>query len=224
MYMQQNTFGWMRRFQERGALWKHDGNPKRPHVILTTEREHSSGFFNSGLVVADERLLREAADDTIALLVNHGLVVGTVDCVVGPATGATKLAEAVHIELNRRGGRSRWASPYKTGEGPDKKMVFRETTVYPGEWVLLVEDVISTGGSVELAACVVQEKGGMLLPYIGALVNRSGLIRVGGREIVALIDRSVPKWDPKRCPLCELGSKAIRPKDPCNWELLNKPY
>jgi orotate phosphoribosyltransferase len=89
--------------------------------------------------------------------------------------------------------------------------------------VLFCEDVLTTGGSVELAEDAVLENGGIVLPYILVLVNRSGLTEVNGKKIIALINRDFPKWTPEECPLCKEGSEAIPPKGD-NWELLKLTY
>jgi orotate phosphoribosyltransferase len=105
-----------------------------------------------------------------------------------------------------------------------KSMVFKKTSVRPSEHVLLVEDVLTTGSSIELCAYAVGEKFGRILPFVGALVNRSGLSDIRGRKIVALIDHPMPTWEAHECPLCKQGSEAIRPKLNDNWQQLNAAY
>ena len=103
-------------------------------------------------------------------------------------------------------------------------MVFsdEELDLLPNQSILLCEDVLTTGGSVDLAATAVTNAGGIVLPFILVLVNRSGLTEANGKKIVALIDRPMPMWTPEECPLCKQGSEAIRPKD--NWMRLNAAY
>ena len=233
--------GWIRLFQEKGALWIHDGNPqtlrakqssydgnpKRPHALLTSG-QHSNGFFNSKPIIGDERLLNEASSD----LVNYLFIereyfdIDIVDRVVGPATGATLLAKGIAQSISLRRERPcYWASPEKEGEGPDKRMIFRDTKVLPEERILLCEDVITTGESVALTAYAVAKAGGIVIPsYILILVNRSGRAEVGGRKIIALIHHPMPTWIPDECPLCKQGSEAIRPKGAEEWKRLNATY
>lgn len=105
-----------------------------------------------------------------------------------------------------------------------KSMVFTDEDlgILPGQTVLLCEDVLTTGGSVDLTATAVTNAGGIVLPFLLVLVNRSGLTEAGGKKIVALIDRPMPMWTPEECPLCKEGSEAIRPKD--NWAALNAAH
>ena len=82
--------------------------------------------------------------------------------------------------------------------------------------------MLTTGGSVDRAATAVTNAGGIVLPFLLVLVNRSSLTEASGKKIVALIDRSMPMWTPDECPLCKDGSEAVRPKD--NWARLNATY
>ena len=103
-------------------------------------------------------------------------------------------------------------------------MIFsdEEHAQLPNKRVLLCEDVLTIGGSVELTAEATMAAGARVLQYLLVLVNRSGLAEVGGKKIVALINRPMPMWMPEECPLCKAGSEAIRPKD--NWTRLNAAY
>lgn len=224
--MDRNQKWWIKAYQEQGALWIHDGNPARPHAELTSGK-HSDGFFNSRLVIPDNQLMTLAAKDLVDFYVQQGnySLIEKVDRVVGPQTGATKLAGFIAAEISERRNRlCYFSSPEKQGEGAAKRMVFadRDLERLPGEIVLLDEDVITTGGSVDLTAKACLEAGAHVLPYVLALVNRSGLEREGDRSILALIDRPMPMWLPNKCPLCKQGSKALRPKD--NWAALNADY
>lgn len=217
-----NQNGWIECYKEKGALWMYDGNAKRPHALLTSGK-HSNGFFNSELVMEDASLLEEASFDLRNLLVWTGLNGGEVSRVVGPAMGAITLAHslAAGISCSTHGAPCLRAYTEKDGEGKEMKMVFRRTTIKSGEKVLLCEDVLTTGGSVDATAQAVTEAGGIILPYVAVLVNRSGLAEVSGKKIVALIDRSMPMWNPDVCPLCKAGSEAIKPKGKENWARLN---
>lgn len=216
--------GWIGQYQQKGALWFHDGNPKRPHALLTSGK-HSSGFFNSRLVIPDEPLLREAASDLLELFFRQGGDISKIEGVVGPQTGATKLAELTSYQvMAHTRGRCFWASPAKSDEGGVKSMVFsdEDLALLPGKSILSGEDVLTTGNSVALAATAVTNAGGIVMPFVLTLVNRSGLTEAGGKKIIALIDHSMPMWTSEECPLCKEGSDALRPKE--NWAHLNARY
>ena len=58
---------WMSMYEKGGALWVHDGNPLRPHALLSSGK-HSDGFFNSELVMEDPSSFDEACEDLANLL------------------------------------------------------------------------------------------------------------------------------------------------------------
>lgn len=223
--------GWIAAYEKKNALFIHRRRSMRqPHPLLTSGK-HSDGFFNSRPVIADEAMLHASAANLLDLFLQAGGQLDMVDRVVGPATGGTKLAECIAEKVSSHRGRlCEWASPIK-GVGDlgnlGKKMLFDDSNrkVLPGESVLLCEDVLTTGGSVGLAATAVAVCGGEVLPFILVLVNRSDATHVLSKQVVALITRHMPIWEPELCELCKAGSEAIPPKEPAeNWERLNAEY
>lgn len=80
----------------------------------------------------------------------------------------------------------------------------------PGERCLVVEDVITTGGSTrEVVECV--EKAGGLVVGVGSLIDRSGGAARFAVKRVALATVQAKTWAPEACPLCTTGSPAIKP-------------
>lgn len=226
---------WINIYKAKDALWIHDGNPKRPHAFLTSGK-HSNGFFNSRLVIPDEMRLHFAAVRLLEMFTEQGGEILKIQGVVGPQTGATKLAELLKEEIFLQvvfgfpdGSPIEecfWSSPAKCENDGKKSMIFneRDLDLLPGKSILLCEDVLTTGGSVILAATAVFDAAGIVLPYVLTLVNRSGLKEIDGLKIIALIDYEMPMWEPDGCPLCEQGSEAIRPKGEENWARLNATY
>ena len=88
-----------------------------------------------------------------------------------------------------------------------------------GQRVLIVEDIVTTGGSVREVVDVVNEAGGEIVG-VGLLVNRSGGkadFGVPNDKVQALLNLTVPTFQPDNCPLCqdgvamtERGSKHIK--------------
>ncbi len=226
MRIQRNSAGWIQAYKAKNAYWDHSGNLKQPHALLASKL-HSSGFFNSRLVIADEQLLREAAGDLVELYrekIDNDL--STIDCVVGPQTGATKLAEFIRDVISKKTNSfCHFASPEKSEENDKKIMRFMDPRNSVGilDKVLLCEDVLTTGGSVDLCLEAVHRKGGRDINVVLVMVNRSGLRELsGGRQILSLVEKHMPTWTAEECPLCKQGSIAIPPKD--NWALLNAEY
>ena len=216
---------WIARYKGYGALWTHDGNEKRPHALLTSGN-HSNAFINSEQVLEDPLFLDDACGDLLALLIEQGLDIETVDRVVGPAMGAITMAHdmARHIGRSRSRPCLRAYSEKEMEDGVVTHMAFKRTKIAPGEQVLVVEDVFNTGGSVERTAQAVIKAGGVVVPFAAILLNRSGHTEFDGRKIVALIEYPMSIWAPEACPLCAQGSEALLPKQKENWERLNAAY
>lgn len=217
---------WIDEYKRRRAFWAHDLNPKRPHPLITSN-QHSDRYTNSELILEDPILLDKACSDLVKCIRIAGLDLETVDRVIGPEKGAIKIAHDVARRIsNARERLAHCLSAYaeKEGEGDRKRMVLNRFAIYPGERILLVEDVLTTGGSINLTALAVEMAGGVVLPYVMVLVNSSRRSRVDGRRVVSLINRPIPVWTRPNCPLCLKGSEAIQPKGLVNWARLNAEY
>ena len=78
------------------------------------------------------------------------------------------------------------------------------------ERVLVVEDVVTTGGSTRETIDAVTRAGGIVVGA-GSVVDRSGgAVDIGVRR-VALLTLDVPAYDPAACPLCQQGTVASKP-------------
>ncbi|MEK7501711.1 MAG: phosphoribosyltransferase family protein [Patescibacteria group bacterium] len=226
--MQEVQDYWLNKYREKGAFWLHDGNPKRPHTLLTSGK-HSNGFFDSELVMEDTLLLGEACFNLVELLVKQGLELESVDRVVGPAMGAITFAHEISRNIGCERGYTclrAYTEKLEVNHTGQIIMVFKRTAIRPLERILPCEDVLTTGDSVGLMTMTIASSGGVILPFVVTLVNRSGLKEVGGKKIVALIDYPMPMWTPpiEECPLCKQGSEAIHPKEVKNWARLNASY
>lgn len=119
-----------------------------------------------------------------------------VQLVVGPVTGGILLAHEVGKALGTRAIFT---------EREDGKMTLkRGFHIEPGTRVLVVEDIVTTGGSVKEVMDVVKAHGGELVG-VGLLVDRSGGKVDFGIRTEALLHLNVETYDPAKCPLCEKG-------------------
>jgi orotate phosphoribosyltransferase len=220
--MHRSHVGWENELMRIGALWSHDGNPARPHSLLTSGK-HSAGFCNCEIIKEDPVLLADACEDLVEQVAGLELIF-PVDRVIGPAMGAITIAHEV-AEHTSRYFQSSCRSGFVEKDPCDPtRMILSRTTLRPGECVLLVEDVLTTGGSVERAAAAIEQAGGEVMPVVLVLVNRSRLQYVGERAIISLVDRPIPAWDAAECQLCAEGSVPLRPKGAENWSRLMAAY
>ncbi|BEU87995.1 orotate phosphoribosyltransferase [Selenomonas sp. TAMA-11512] len=120
-----------------------------------------------------------------------------IDTVVGPVTGGILLAHETGKALGTRAIFT---------ERENGKMTFRRGfTLKPGERVLIVEDIVTTGGSIKEVIEVVKEFGGVPVA-VSMLVDRSGgKADFGDIPHTALLRMDVETYKPEMCPLCRQG-------------------
>jgi orotate phosphoribosyltransferase len=86
----------------------------------------------------------------------------------------------------------------------------RGFTLKPGERVLVVEDVITTGKSTRETIAVVRSLGGEVVAA-ASLIDRSGGKAELGVPYSSLVTLAVPSFAADVCPLCKTGSKPVKP-------------
>ena len=210
------TEEWINVFSEMVALWIHDGNPERPHALLTSGK-HSNGFFNASKVIVNPSILKEACLDIVKG--NRGDVPehSRGDMVIGSALGAITIAHVMAELLNATCG---FTEPVVANG--EKTMQLKRFSIESAERILPVEDVISTGDTTLKTIAELKQKGAIIHPVVIVLVNRSGKEYLDQYKIISLIDHPMPMWKAEDCPLCQQGSEEIRPK--CNWDKLTGDY
>jgi orotate phosphoribosyltransferase len=122
--------------------------------------------------------------------------------VVAPAIGGIVVAHEVARALGTRALFTERESGLMT--------LRRGFRITPGERVLVVEDVVTTGGSTRETIDAVVRAGGNLVGA-GSLVDRSGGTVDVGVPRVSLLTPTVPAYNPAECPLCREGSSVVKP-------------
>ncbi|MCG0238295.1 MAG: orotate phosphoribosyltransferase [Firmicutes bacterium] len=180
------------------AILRETGVIREGHFLLTSGM-HSDRFLLLAQVLQyprhAERLCREMAEPFRE---------AGVEVVVGPAVGGIILAYEVARAL---GARAIFAEKVEGG-GMALRRGFQ---LRPGERVLVVEDAISTGGSVRKVLDAIAPFGPEVVG-VSALVDRTGGQVDFGVPTRAVLTLSVPAWPPEACPLCRAGVELVRPK------------
>lgn len=176
--------------QEIMAILEETGAYLKGHFRLTSGR-HSDRYFEKFKVLQHpkyaERLCAELARRFSDV---------EVDVVIGPAVGAIIIAYEVARHLQARA---------IFAEREDGKMRLRRGfEIEPGERVLIVEDVITTGGSVREVIELVESTEGSI-QGVGLLMDRSGGTINLGYRLEALVASEIVSYMPDDCPLCEEG-------------------
>ena len=125
-----------------------------------------------------------------------------IDTVASPAIGGLVIGFAVATALNVR---------FLWTERQSGVMTLRRGfTLRPGEKILVVEDVITTGGSTRECIAALEANGGNVVAA-ASIVDRSNGAADVGVQRVSLISMDVPSFDPNVCPMCAEGSEAYKP-------------
>lgn len=130
------------------------------------------------------------------------LLPAEVDLIVSPAMGGLIIGHEVARALGL---------PFLFTERIDSAMAFRRFEVPPGARAAVVEDVVTSGGSLIEAAEALKSAGGEPVAA-AAIVDRSGGARPDlGVPFHSLLELEVQTWAPEDCPLCAAGGEAVKP-------------
>ena len=178
------------RFRRTGALLE-------GHFILTSGL-HSSVYLQCALVLQYPREAESFARALAAEFQGQGI-----SLVAAPAIGGLVIGYEVARAL---GARFIWTERDAGGE----MLLRRGFTVRPGEAALVVEDVITTGGSTRETIAALSRAGGRVVGAASVIDRSAGRADVGvSRKALATLD--VPSLAPAACPLCAQGLPAVKP-------------
>lgn len=129
-----------------------------------------------------------------------------IEVVVGPTTGGVLLAFETARQLGVKAAYAERAS-----EGGSGREIRRSTTFEPGTKVLVVDDILTTGGSIRETLTAL-ESHDVDVVGIGVLVDRSGgATSFGDGPLYAIASRTFDAWDADACPLCAQGLPLEKP-------------
>ncbi len=158
------------------------------HFRLTSGR-HSKRYMQCAQVLQYPRFTEKLCEDLARRFKVH-----EIHAVVAPAIGGIIIAYEVAKVLGVRA---------LFTEREDGKMTFRRGfDLEDDENVLVVEDVITTGGSVREVMEAVKERGANVCG-VGVLVDRSAGKVHFGVHTESLITIEIETWEPDGCPLCK---------------------
>ena len=182
-------------------IFERSGAYLRGHFRLTSGL-HSSEYLQCALVLQHppeaEHFGQLMADEFRKLEPALSRVV-----VVSPAIGGLIIGHEVARALGARF--------IFTERGPDGKMTLRRGfQIQPGETAVVVEDVITTGGSTREVVEICQSAGARTIAA-GSIIDRSGGSADVGVPRIALKTMQVVAWQAWECPLCREGVPVVKP-------------
>lgn len=176
-------------FRRVGALL--DG-----HFRLTSGL-HSTGYLQCALVLQHPR---EA--ETCGAAIADRVRRLDAQVVLSPALGGIVIGQEVARAL---GVRAIFA------ERQDGTLTLRRGfTLAPGERVLVIEDVVTTGGSTRETIAVARAAGAQVVGA-AAIIDRSGGQQGLDVPFQALATVALPTYQPESCPLCAAGQPVVKP-------------
>ena len=180
------------------AIYEDAGALLNGHFILSSGR-HSSRYLQSALV-----LMHPAHAEALAAELIAKIDPACCDMIVSPAIGGLVIGQEVARQLNK---------PFIFTERKEGEMQLRRGFTIPqGTRLLVVEDVITTGGSVRECMEVVRRHGGepvMVLAVVDRAPHEQNRFDVPHRTAIAL---EVETYAADDCPLCRENTiPAVKP-------------
>jgi len=182
-------------------LLEESGIIKTGHFKLTSGR-HSNQYINKDAIYSNPKLF-----GIITLKMGDKIYPfkDLFDVVTGPAIAGAVLAAPISLEFTNK----IFVYPEKIND----EMVFRRGygRILKDKKVWIVEDIITTGGSIKKTISAIEKCGGKVVG-ISAIWDR-GKGYIDGYTILSLINEFVPSYAPEECPDCKKGKPLQNPKE-----------
>jgi orotate phosphoribosyltransferase len=182
-------------------LFRSTGAYLRGHFRLTSGL-HSAEYLQCALVLQHPRYA-ELLGAQLAGVLKRLTAGEEIGLVASPALGGIVIGHEVARALGTR-------FIFTEREGSGKMVLRRGFSVVPGETAVVVEDVVTTGGSTQEVVEHLRSAGARVLAA-GSIIDRSGGKAEVGVPRVALATLEVTSYPPDFCPLCEQGQPVIKP-------------
>lgn len=175
------------------------GAHQRGHFLLSSGL-HSGDYLQCALYLAHPRRAARAGGQLAASIRETEMVP---DIVVAPAMGGLIIGHETARTLEL---------PFLFTERADGDMVLRRGFgIAPGQRVVVIEDVVTTGKSTCEVIAILEDLGAVVVG-VGSLVNRTGRPQpfdpLPSRHLVTA---DFPTWTADECPLCREGVPIAKP-------------
>jgi len=181
------------------ALFKDSDALLQGHFKLTSGK-HSEWYFEKIRLIEKPSALEKIIDLLVDKIRAAKL---DFEYVVSPAYGAIAIGFLAALKLGKK---------FAFSQRLDEKMSFRSGfTGLDGSTAIIVEDILTTGGSIiEVVECLKQR--GVEVAGIYVLVDRTaGQAPIEGRPVGSLLPLKVEAYDPDVCPFCKNGIPLTKP-------------
>jgi orotate phosphoribosyltransferase len=175
---------------------------RRSGALLEGHFKLSSGLHSPGYLQCARGLMRPRDAEALGAALGTAVREFGATLVLSPAIGGIVIGQEVARVLD---------VPALFAERADGVLTLRRGfTIEPGDRVLVVEDVVTTGGSTRETMAVARAAGATVVGA-GAIVDRSGGNPGLDVPFRALLPMTVPTYQPDACPLCAQGIALVKP-------------
>jgi len=188
------------KFEEAGLieLLKQTGVIMEGHFLLTSGR-HSARFLQCSQLLQYPRHAEKVCRQMAEPFKNE-----QIDTVIGPAMGGVILSYEIARALDARA-----LFAERTGEGT--MALRRGFQVAAGEKVLVVEDAVTTGGSIQKVIDLLRQTGAEIAG-VSIMIDRTSGKLDFGVPVQALLSMEIESYGSEECPLCQEGIPLQKPK------------
>jgi orotate phosphoribosyltransferase len=178
------------------AIFKTAGAIKEGHFLLASGL-HSPVYWEKFRILQYPNLTGK-----LCRLIAQSFEGQNIDVVAGPTTGGIILAFEAARQLGVR-------SIFAEKEG-NVRVFRRDFEIRPGERVLIVDDILTTGSSVKETISAVAKHGGIPVG-IGVLVDRSDQDLELDLPLFSCLRAPTVVYAPQDCPLCAGDIPLVKP-------------
>jgi orotate phosphoribosyltransferase len=174
---------------------------KDSHIIYASG-VHGSCYINKDAIYPHTALIAR-----LCKAIADSFVFQKVDAVIAPAIGGVILSQWTAHRLSELNGHEVLALYAEKDEDGGTFIIKRGyDKLISGKRVLVVEDVLTTGGSVRKVIKATRNAGGEVVG-LGTICNRGNVTPedVGVSKLKSLIDINLKTWEEQMCPLCKEG-------------------
>ncbi|MDX9690589.1 MAG: phosphoribosyltransferase [Proteobacteria bacterium] len=181
-------------------LLKQTGGYITQSHIIATSGKHLDSYLNKDAIYPHTHALSAVCKAMATLFADR-----TIEVVVGPSLGGILLSQGIAYHLSEMTGRDVLALYTEKTVTKDQIFTRGYDALVRGKRVLVVEDILTTGGSLTKVVRTVKDAGGEVIAAC-AMVNRDP-DRINediiGAPLHCLASLRLPSWDKADCPMCK---------------------
>ena len=175
---------------------------RRSGALLEGHFKLSSGLHSPGYLQCARVLMRPRDAQALGAALGAAVAEFGATLVLSPAIGGIVIGQEVARTLD---------VPALFAERADGALILRRGfAIAPADRVLVVEDVVTTGGSTRETMAVARAAGAAVVAAC-AIVDRSAGNQGLDVPFRALLPMNVPTYQPDACPLCAQGVELVKP-------------